>query len=335
MSTTSIVGEQADNTTTVIMGQLIGDMMTQREELMDEVLKERRKDRRHKNIRFALIVIAVTITAMTYVYMVAVLGGGGVSAATSGPYAAIVQLKGPIADGESANAVSISKALTQAFSDPRAKGVVLYINSPGGSAVQSSIIYDRIVALKAQYPEKTIVAVATDTVTSGAYFVASAADKIYVNRSTITGSIGVISSGFGFSDALARLGVERRVFTAGANKAQLDPFAPLTDAGGFKINGILADVHAHFIESVKSGRGDRLALSTEGLFEGDVWTGMEALQIGLVDGLGDLTTVLQIEFGVEHARDYSIKPALMERLMRFAATTAADRIASHYDLNIR
>lgn len=335
MNSPSIVADNTDKTATIIMGQLIDDMMTQRKELMDDVLSERRKDRRHKNVRFGLIVSAVLIMALSYLYLFTVLGGGGVGASPSGPYAAIVQLKGPIADGEPANAVSISKALTQAFRDLRAEGVVLYINSPGGSPVQSAIIYDRILALKAEHPDKPIVAVATDTVASGAYFVASAADKIYVNRSTIAGSIGVIRTGFGFSDALDRFGVERRVFTAGVNKAQLDPFTPLTDTDALKITGILSNVHAHFIESVKTGRGDRLALGTEGLFEGDVWTGSEAVDIGLVDGLGDLTSVLQLEFGVEHAKDYSIKPALLDRLMRFAASSAVDEIWSDRSLNIR
>lgn len=316
MISTPAVGNDADRTATVILRQLIDDMMTQRKELMDDVLRERRKDRRHKNIRFGLVLSGILFIVVTYLYLFVVIGNGVAGAAPSGPYAAIVQLKGPIADSEVANAVSISTALTQAFKDARAEGVVLYINSPGGSPVQSSIIYDRIISLKQEYPDKRLIAVATDTVASGAYFVASAADKIYVNHSTITGSIGVISSGFGFPKVLERLGVERRIFTAGANKAQLDPFMPLTATGTSRINEILSQVHAHFVESVTAGRGDRLALATEGLFEGDIWTGSEAVEIGLVDGLGDLTTVLQHEFGVEHAKDYSIKPAFLERLMQ-------------------
>jgi protease-4 len=245
MSSTPLLIDEPDKTATVIMGQLVDDMMTQRKELMDDVLQERRKDRRHKNIRFALILTSLVITIIAYLYLLLALGGGAAGAVPSAPYAAVVQLKGPIADGEAANAISIGKALTQAFKDPRAKGVVLYINSPGGSPVQSAIIYDRIVALKAEHPNKPIIAVATDTVASGAYFVASAANKIYVNRSTITGSIGVISAGFGFADLLERFGVERRVFTAGANKAQLDAFTPLAEADVHKINGILSQVHVH------------------------------------------------------------------------------------------
>jgi protease-4 len=206
------------------------------------------------------------------------------------------------------------------------------VNSPGGSPVQSSIIYDRILALKAEHPEKRIVTVATDTLASGAYFVASATDRIYVNRSTIAGSIGVVSDGFGFTDALKRLGVERRVFTAGENKARLDPFIPLTDADKAKIADVLSEIHKHFIDAVKTGRGDRLSFEAAGLFEGDVWTGNQALEMGLVDALGDLTSVLDREFGVEHARDYTIKPAFLERIMKYAATTAMDEISARNQL---
>ena len=234
MSGTSLSPEAA-LTETTLLRQLVDDMMQQRKELMDDVLLERRRDRRHKNVRFALIFGGIALMMLSYLYVFVVLNGSVSGAAPAGPYAAIVQLKGPIADGSSANAVSVSRALTRAFKDPRAAGVVLYVNSPGGSPVQSSIIYDRILALKAEHPDKRIVTVATDTLASGAYFVASATDKIYVNRSTIAGSIGVVSEGFGFADTLKRFGVERRVFTAGENKARLDPFIPLTDADKAKI----------------------------------------------------------------------------------------------------
>lgn len=335
MNSTPIDHKYTDQAIVPLMKQLVDDMMMQRQELVHDILLERGKSRRHKNVRCGLLLSGILFLAATYVYLFVVINGSTFGTETSAPYAAVIQIKGPIADGKAANAVSVGKALTHAFEDSRAKGVVLYINSPGGSPVQSSIIYDRIVALKEKYPDKRIVAVATDMVTSGAYFVASAADEIYVNRSTITGSIGVISSGFGFAEALRGLGIERRVFTAGAGKALLDPFKPLSESDAAKIDEILNRVHSHFIESVVSGRGDRLALEIEGLFEGEIWTGAEAAEIGLADGLGDLTTVLQNEFGVEIARDYTVKPAILERLMRFAVITAADEIAGHRDLSIR
>jgi len=325
----------ADRTETTLLRQLVDDMMTQRKELMDDVLLERKRDRRHKNVRFALIFGGIGLMLLSYLYVFVILGGGIGASTPSGPYAAVVQLKGPIADGSSANAVTVSTALERAFKDPRAKGVVLYVNSPGGSPVQSSIIYDRILTLKAEYPGKRIVTVATDTVASGAYFIASATDKIYVNRSTIAGSIGVISDGFGFSDALERVGVERRVFTAGRNKARLDQFTPLTDDDRAKITDVLDEIHAHFIESVKTGRGDRLVLDTDGLFEGDVWTGNQAVAIGLVDALGDLSRVLEKEFGVEHAKDYTVKPAFLDRIMKYAVTTTINEINARNQLRIR
>lgn len=320
---------------TALLRQLVDDMMTQRKELMDDVLLERKRDRRHKNVRFALIFGGIGLMLLSYLYVFIILGGGIGVSAPSGPYAAVVQLKGPIADGSSANAVTVSKALERAFKDPRAKGVVLYVNSPGGSPVQSSIIYDRILALKGEYPDKRIVTVATDTVASGAYFVASATDKIYVNRSTIAGSIGVISDGFGFSDALERVGIERRVFTAGRNKARLDQFTPLTDDDRAKITDVLHEIHAHFIESVKTGRGDRLVLDADGLFEGDVWTGNQAVAIGLVDALGDLSGVLEHEFDVEYAKDYTVKPAFLERIMKYAASTTMDELHARNQLSMR
>jgi len=227
------------------------------------------------------------------------------------------------------------RPLTQAFDDPKAEGIILYVNSPGGSPVQSSIIYDRIVSLKEKYPEKKIVTVATDNVASGAYFIASATDKIFVNRSTIAGSIGVISAGFGFTDVLERIGVERRVFTAGRNKDRLDQFMPVLEDDEAKMSAILASIHEHFIDSVKNGRGDRLNLNAEGLFEGDFWTGGQAVEIGLVDGFGDLTSVMEQEFGVVHAKDFTLRPALIDRLMKYATSAVMDEIHVQQSTTIR
>lgn len=318
--------------TVSVVQQLLEDLVIQHQALMKDLLKERRRDRWHKNIRLGVILCSCLLVVVSYTYLVDVITG---TRAGAGPYGAIVQIKGEIADGKPANAVAITKALERAFKDPRARGVVLYINSPGGSPVQSAIIHDRILALKAEHPDKPVIAVATDVVASGAYFVASAADRIYANRSTITGSIGVMSAGFGFPEVLERLGIERRVFTAGDAKARLDPFTPLADADANKINYILDEIHKHFIESVTAARGDRLVLGTAGLFEGDVWTGAEAVEIGLVDGLGDLSTVLQQELGVESARDYTIKPVLLDRLMRLAVNVAVGEVAGSHQLSIR
>lgn len=314
---------------------MLNEVLIQHHTLMRDLLKERRLDRRHKNLRLGLIISCCLLVIVSYAYLIDLSGLSAAGAAPSGPYSAIVQIKGEIADGKPANAVTIGRALNRAFKDARARGVVLYINSPGGSPVQSAIIHDRILALKAKHPDKPIVAVATDIMASGAYFVASAADRVYVNRSTVAGSIGVMSAGFGFPEALSRLGIERRIFTAGDSKAQLDPFSPLAKADTSKIRRILDDIHEHFIESVTAARGDRLALDTVGLFEGEVWTGAEAVEIGLADGLGDLNTVLQRELGVEYTRDYTIRPTLLDRMMRLAVSTAANKLSGRNQLGIR
>lgn len=314
-----------------MLRDLVRDMNANSERRNEAQLAQQAKDRRSKNIRFTIMVLGIGSMLAFYMYGFFVLNGGLSSSTPSGPYAAVVQLKGTIAEGSPANAITVSRGLSKAFKDPNAEGIVLYINSPGGSPVQSAIIYDRIQALKAEFPEKKIVTVATDTIASGAFWVASATDAIYVDRSTIAGSIGVVSSQFGFSDLIERYGVERRVFTAGESKASLDSFSPITDGDREKMAEILGEIHQHFIDSVKTGRGDRLDLTTEGLFEGEVWTGGEAVQFGLVDGLGDIIGVMESEFGVEHAKDYSVRPPVLERLLGLAAESAVDGIAAQFE----
>ncbi|MEL6963720.1 MAG: S49 family peptidase, partial [Pseudomonadota bacterium] len=226
-----------------MLRELVRDMNANSERRNEAQLLQQAKDRRSKNVRFGIMVLGIGSMLLFYMYGFFVLNGGLASSTPSGPYAAVVQLKGTIAEGSAANAITVSRGLSKAFKDPNAKGVVLYINSPGGSPVQSAIIYDRIQALKAEYPDKKIITVATDTIASGAFWVASATDAIYVDRSTIAGSIGVVSSAFGFSDLIERYGVERRVFTAGESKASLDSFTPVTDGDREKMAEILGDIH--------------------------------------------------------------------------------------------
>ena len=335
MSTGSDNDRETTDSSALVMQRLLNDLLAQQQALTNDLLTERRRDRRQKNLRLGLIAASCLLVLVSYIYLIDITALNAIGDAPSGPYGAIVQIKGEIADGEPSNAVAIGRALERAFKDPRARGVVLYINSAGGSPVQSAIIHDRILSLKSEYPDKPVIAVATDIVASGAYFVASAADRIYVNHSTITGSIGVMSAGFGFPDVLQRLGIERRIFTSGDSKAQLDPFSPLTDEDAAEINRILGGIHEHFVEAVTEARADRLTLDTVGLFEGDVWTGAEAVEIGLVDSLGDLTTVLQRELGVEHTRDYTVKPTLLDRVTRLAARTAVSELAGRHQLRIR
>jgi protease-4 len=254
--------------------------------LVAELLKERKRDRRAGVLKAAFFGAA----ALAYIwYWSSMFGLGGLQSDidTSKPYANVVKISGVIGPDSDASYESIAPLLKKAFEDPISKGVVLDINSPGGTPVQASLLHDYILDLKAQ-THKPVIAVGEDMMTSGAYMIAVAADKLIVNRSTVTGSVGVISSGFGFTGIMDKLGIERRVATAGKSKNLLDPFSPQTDDGRAKQRELLTAIHGHFIDIVKAGRGARLKLDTPGLFEGTVWTGEDAVKIGVVDELGDI-----------------------------------------------
>ena len=270
-----------------------------------------RRDLRWRNIRAMLIAVALVAGPLIYSLGIQRLL---LPRQLSEDYVALVRIEGVIDAGRPTNAHKINAALSEAFEDEKAKGVVLLVNSPGGSPVQSSLIHERIRELRAQYPEKEVWAVGEDMLTSGAYFVAVGSDHICVNRSTLTGSIGVILAGWGLDRAIGRLGIERRVFTAGANKDRLDMFLPLAEDDEYKTSRLLHSVHQHFIDTVKAGRGERLTGDPEVLFSGDYWTGAEALELGLVDGLCDLDTVLADQFGVTEVKDYTLPPSIWTNL---------------------
>jgi signal peptide peptidase SppA len=217
-----------------------------------------------------------------------------------GPYAALVRIEGLIDSDERASAHKVNESLRAAFADPQAKGVIVLVNSPGGSPVQSALIHDRLLNLRLQHPEKPLWVIGEDMLTSGAYYVAVAAEHICVNRSTMAGSIGVVMSGWGLNRAIERLGGERRVFTAGAHKARLDAFQPLTSQDRAKASTLLDAIHQQFIHAVTAGRGTRLKGTAQELFSGDFWVGEQAVTLGLVDGLCDLESVLE-QFGVHTA----------------------------------
>ena len=282
--------------------------------LFQSLLEDRRADRRWRNIRAgAWIVILLLYSFFLFVSC------SGPSQSTNEPYASAVQLNGLIAPGTSFSAKTVIPELQKAFADSKAKGVVLLINSPGGSPVQASIIHDKILELKKQYKKKVIV-VGEDALASGAYLVATAADKIYVNPDTLTGSIGVIMNGFGFVDTMKKVGVTRRVFTAGDNKDRLDPFSELNPTDVSKIKGVLDQVHQHFIQDVILGRGDRLKGDRKELFSGDFWTGDQAVALGVADGTKNLWTALQDEFGVQYYKDYTDKPSLVKQIIGQGST---------------
>lgn len=221
-----------------------------------------------------------------------------------GKHTAMVEVEGPIAADESANADDVVGALRAAFEEKNAVAVVMRINSPGGSPVQSGYIYDEIRRLRAEYPGKKLYAVISDIGASGAYYIASAADEIYANRASLVGSIGVVAGGFGFTGIMDKLGVERRLYTAGENKAFLDPFSPEQSEEVAFWQGVLENTHKQFIEAVKQGRGDRLGDDGR-LFSGLVWSGEQALELGLIDGLGSSSWVAREVVGEEEFVDYT------------------------------
>ena len=284
--------------------------------LIKAILEDRRSERRWRNIRFASWMLILLLLIM----LIFAPSASELEARRSNaPYVSLMRLNGPIMSNTSFSAYQILPNLVKAFSDKNSKGVVLVINSPGGSPVQSSIIHDRILELKKEYHKKVVV-VGEDELASGAYLVSTAADKIYVNNDTLTGSIGVIMGGFGFVDTLKKVGMTRRLFTAGAHKDRLDPFEPLDPQDVTKVKTVLEQVHQNFINTVIASRGSRLRGSREELFSGDFWTGKEAVQLGIVDGIANLGTVLDQEFGVKHYRNYTEKTPFFQALFHNTAT---------------
>lgn len=283
--------------------------------LAKALINDRRADRRWRNIRF----IGWMVIFILYAILIFAPSPSEMGSHKNGPYVSLVRLGGVIMPGTSFSAERVNPQLQKAFADNNAKGVVLVINSPGGSPVQASIIHDKILELKERYHKKVIV-VAEDALASGAYLVATAADKIYVSKDTLTGSIGVIMSGFGFVDTLNKLGMTRRLYTAGDNKDRLDPFQPVKPEDVDKIKNMLNEVHQDFINYVVQGRGDRLHGDRKELFSGDFWTGSTAVKLGLADGTENLWEAMKHEFDVRYYRDYTTKGSFIQNLMRDADT---------------
>ena len=275
--------------------------------LATEGLKERRRARRW-GIFFKLLGFAYVL-----VFIISLIGWNFSSLSTSGQHTALVELVGVIADGESASADNVISGLRAAFENEKSSAVILRINSPGGSPVQASYINREITRLRELYPEKPIYAVVVDICASGGVFAAVAADKIYADKASIVGSIGVRMDGFGFVEAMGKLGIERRLMTAGEHKAFLDPFSPEDEYEKQHVQTLLDEIHQQFINAVKEGRGDKLA-NDANMFSGLFWTGEQALELGLVDGFGSASYVAREVVGVEEIRDYTHREDILQRL---------------------
>ena len=236
------------------------------------------------------------------------------AAAPTTPHTALIEVRGEISPDTEASAQSLIASLRSAFEDEGAQAVVLLINSPGGSPVQAGIVNDEIHRLKALH-EKPVYAVVEETCASAAYYIASAADNIYVDKASLVGSIGVLMDGFGFTGLMDKLGVERRLMTAGDNKGFLDPFSPQSPAQRAHAQTMLDDIHRQFIEVVRKGRGDRLQETPE-TFSGLVWTGQRAVAMGLADDIASLEQVARDVVKAEEIIDYTQRENMAQRLAR-------------------
>ncbi|MDF3884226.1 S49 family peptidase [Cupriavidus basilensis] len=284
------------------------------EKVLMATLREQRAARRWR-IFFRFVGLA--LLALLFFTIFDFKGDGGI--ATSGRHTAMVSLDGEIAAGTPASAESINAALQAAFADTNAAGIILKINSPGGSPVQAGMINDEIRRLRTLYPSKPFYVVVEEICASGGYYVAAAADKIYVDKASIVGSIGVLMDGFGFTGLMDKLGVERRLYTSGANKGMLDPFSPQVPRQKQFAETMLKQIHQQFIDVVKEGRGDRLKEDPD-LFSGLFWSGERSVELGLADGLGNADYVARDLFKAEDIVDYTVKENIAERVAkRFGA----------------
>jgi protease IV len=276
------------------------------EKLATDLLKER-KHARHWGIFFK---------SLTFLFLFIVLfasaGWFKGETAISGRHTALVDLKGVISPTEE-SADKIIQGLQDAFEDKHAMGVILRINSPGGSPVQAGQIYDEIKRLRMKYPSKPLYVVVDDICASGGYYVASAADKIFVDKASIVGSIGVLMDGFGFTKAMDKLGVERRLLTAGKNKGFLDPFSPVDPKQEAYAKAMLEEIHQQFIGVVEAGRGSRLKETPE-MFSGLFWSGADSIKLGLADSFGSAEYVAREVIKAEDIVDYTPQENIASRL---------------------
>ncbi|WP_428622229.1 signal peptide peptidase SppA [Sedimenticola sp.] len=288
------------------------------EKLATASITEQRRARRW-GIFFKLLTFAYLLTLLI-LWLPDTLPDAAMNAAKD--HTALIEIKGVIADDSDASADNVVTALRAAYEDKKTKGVILRINSPGGSAVQAGYINDEIRRLKTKHPKIPVYAVVTDMAASGGYYIAVAADEIYVDKASIVGSIGVLMSTFGFERGMEKLGVERRLLTAGEHKGILDPFSPLKPEEKQHVQNMLDQVHQQFIRAVKDGRGDRLKENTD-TFSGLFWSGEESIKLGLADGLGSSSYVARELIGVENLVDYTQSEDFLERFAKRIGAGAA------------
>ncbi len=283
-------------------------------------IKEQRAARRWKIFFMLIIALMFFLSMMTIKTISAVKDSRFILAEN---YTALIEINGIIMPDADASAANIIPVLQDAFEDTKVKGIILQCNTPGGSPVQSSLIYDEIMRLRKLYPEKPIYAVAEDLCASGGYFIVAAAEKIYANRSSLIGSIGVRMKSFGVVEVMKKIGIESREMTAGKYKALIDPFKPSTPEAEAHIKKMLEATHEHFIASVKAGRGDRLK-DNEDIFSGLFWTGKEAKELGIIDDFGSIELVARDIFKAETIIDFSPKKTFFDKLSKRVGTSVSN-----------
>lgn len=272
----------------------------------------------------------VFFKSLTFLYLIVLLMIGmdwiGKDAVAKLDHTALIDIQGVIGAGADVNAESVVSSLQAAFDNKRTKGLILRINSPGGSPVQSGIINDEIKRLRALHPEVPVYAVVEDICASGGYYIAAAADAIYVDKASIVGSIGVLMDGFGFTGTMEKLGVERRLLTAGENKAILDPFSPPNEQHRQFAQSMLDEIHQQFIDVVREGRGERLKETPE-TFSGLFWTGEASIKMGLADGLGSSEYVAREVIKEERIVDFTVREDFASRFAKRLGATLANQIS--------
>jgi protease-4 len=290
------------------------------EKLAFAAMEEQRRSRRW----------GIFFKSLTFLYLITLLLIGmdwiGKDAVAKLDHTALIDIQGVIGPDADVDAESVVSSLQAAFENKRTKGLILRINSPGGSPVQSGIINDEIKRLRALHPEVPVYAVVEDICASGGYYIAAAADEIYVDKASIVGSIGVLMDGFGFTGTMEKLGVERRLLTAGENKAILDPFSPPNERHQQFAQNMLDEIHQQFIDIVREGRGERLKETSE-TFSGLFWTGEASIKMGLADGLGSSEYVAREVIKEERIVDFTVREDIASRFAKRLGATMANQIS--------
>jgi len=293
------------------------------EKLVMDLQKEQRRTRRW----------GIFFRSLMFVYLFVLLWmfrlpvDDAFESAAGDSFAAIVEINGAIAADQDANADAIISGIRNAFDSEGASGLILRINSPGGSPVQAGYVYDEIKRLKSIRPDFPVYAVIVDLGASGAYYIAAAADEIYADKASLVGSIGVVGSGFGFTGIMDKVGVERRTYTAGEHKGFLDPFQPEREEEREFWQSVLKVTHKQFIEQVKNGRGDRLSDDPD-LFSGLIWSGGQALELGLIDGLASSSQVAREQLNTEEMVNFTLRPDPIQQLVGKLGTSLGKGIAT-------